>query len=544
MRSINGLIFFTLLSVVLFTVNIHAQNAEELYQKGVQLEEIKGELQKAIEVYSSIIKKFPANKETCAMAQLHIGLCYEKIGSDKLQEGIAAFKKVINLYPSQKEAVQVAKQKLAMDSDDSAIKEIKAAIMEWNKAYESKDVDKYCSIFSSDLVKYFGGIEKTKEFTVNRYFSKWKTISVESSIKSVDKTGYNYVVVEEVNITYTSWNNDKTTNGDTKRILTFTQDNGKWKLDAFQNQVIPAVYKKLNSNYKGRGIDGLGYVSHITQNFISVFNTKTDSLIGKINCGYGSGAVAFSSLSGNGYCANFNSNDVTVFNKKTNEIIATVPAGIQPLNIIVTPDGKNLLITHQSGDGLWVMSTKDNQIRHIYSDITGNPIVDVQNNKIYIAAIFTPYVHVLDADSLTVIKKIEVGGRPMEPAVTPDGKFIYLANYDLNEVIKIDTHTDSVVDRITAIGNGRGIAISPNGKYAYVTNVQSNTVTIIDLATDTVLKIISVGRMPTSVSVNSSNNRAYVSNQNDTSISVIDMDKNIVIKTINVADNPIRVQIF
>lgn len=88
-----------------------AQTAEELYQKGIQLEEVKGELEKAIEVFDRVVKEFPKERAVAAKAQLHIGLCYEKLG---IKEAEKAYQKVVENYPEQAEAVRVAKEKLEL----------------------------------------------------------------------------------------------------------------------------------------------------------------------------------------------------------------------------------------------------------------------------------------------------------------------------------------------------------------------------------------------------------------------------------------------
>jgi len=87
------------------------QSAEQLYQSGIYKEEVEGQLEKAIEIYQTIVKQFPGNREIAAKAQLHIGLCYEKLG---LKEAQNAFQKVVENYPDQAEAVKKAKEKLSI----------------------------------------------------------------------------------------------------------------------------------------------------------------------------------------------------------------------------------------------------------------------------------------------------------------------------------------------------------------------------------------------------------------------------------------------
>jgi len=95
----------------LFSSMIQQETAKELFERALYLEETKGDLEKAIGVYLRIVKEFPDERATAANAQLHIGLCYEKLG---LKEAVKAFQKVVENYPEQAEAVKAAKEKLSI----------------------------------------------------------------------------------------------------------------------------------------------------------------------------------------------------------------------------------------------------------------------------------------------------------------------------------------------------------------------------------------------------------------------------------------------
>ena len=106
-----AIVFVGLALVVAFVLaGAGQQSAEQLYKTGLYEEEVGGNLQKAIEIYQDILKRFPDNREIAAKAQLHIGLCYEKLG---LKEAERAFQKVIADYPERLEEVKTAKEKLS-----------------------------------------------------------------------------------------------------------------------------------------------------------------------------------------------------------------------------------------------------------------------------------------------------------------------------------------------------------------------------------------------------------------------------------------------
>ena len=87
------------------------QSAEQLYKSGLYEEEVGGDLQKAIGIYQDLLKRFPDNREVAAMAQLHVGLCHQKLGTKEAEK---AFQKVIDNYPEQSGAVREAKEKLSL----------------------------------------------------------------------------------------------------------------------------------------------------------------------------------------------------------------------------------------------------------------------------------------------------------------------------------------------------------------------------------------------------------------------------------------------
>src|SRR4030065_43449 len=87
------------------------QSAEQLYKSGLYEEEVGGDLQKAIGIYQDLLKRFPDSRGIAAKAQLHIGLCHEKLGAKEAEK---AFQKVIDNYPEQSEAVREARDKLSL----------------------------------------------------------------------------------------------------------------------------------------------------------------------------------------------------------------------------------------------------------------------------------------------------------------------------------------------------------------------------------------------------------------------------------------------
>jgi Tol biopolymer transport system component len=104
--------YLCILGFLFFCIGLSSQQtAAEQFEKALYVEEGQGNLQKAIGLYQDIVKRFPGEREVAAKAQLHIGLCYEKLGLGEAQK---AFQEVVENYPEQSEAVKVAREKLSV----------------------------------------------------------------------------------------------------------------------------------------------------------------------------------------------------------------------------------------------------------------------------------------------------------------------------------------------------------------------------------------------------------------------------------------------
>ena len=93
-----------------------------------------------------------------------------------------------------------------------------------------------------------------------------------------------------------------------------------------------------------------------------------------------------------------------------------------------------------------------------------------------------------------IIKTIEVGIQPSGLAITPDGKYAYVSNYNTlyasagfsdltpgtGTINIIDVTTETLIEPIITVGlSPSNIAISPDGIYSYISNFTSGIVTVI-----------------------------------------------------------------
>jgi len=103
--------FFLTIALVFLTCSVSAQEnrASVALTTAIYEEEVTGNLDKAIELYLDILKKYPDDRPVAAKTLYHLGLVNEKMGKQKASD---YFTRLIKTYPDQTEMVALAKERL------------------------------------------------------------------------------------------------------------------------------------------------------------------------------------------------------------------------------------------------------------------------------------------------------------------------------------------------------------------------------------------------------------------------------------------------
>ena len=226
-------------------------------------------------------------------------------------------------------------------------------------------------------------------------------------------------------------------------------------------------------------------------------------------------------------------------------VAATIPLDQSATFVAVSPDGKHAYVANADVQIVTVVDTADKHVIATIPIAAGPPqfLALAPDGRTLYVSIFNDQrtihsIDVLDTGSNSVVATIPQPARPYLPAVTPDGKRLYVPNHDVAQVSVIDTTTNAVTAQIAVAPNPHWVDFSPDGGRAYTANHESNLVSVIDTTTLRVLTTIPVGMSPHSVAVNPHRPLAANVNFDSTSVSVIDTITQKVVATIPVGKNP------
>ena len=112
---------------------------------------------------------------------------------------------------------------------------------------------------------------------------------------------------------------------------------------------------------------------------------------------------------------------------------------------------------------------------------------------------------------------------PIEMALSPDGRFLYVVCEGSDEVRVVDAKSGQLIGTVPVGRTPRGIALSRDGRQMFVTNAWQDTVSVIDTSSLKVVQTLPTGYEPTGVVVEHAGQTLYVANRLSGDISVIDL---------------------
>ncbi|MFQ5628667.1 MAG: beta-propeller fold lactonase family protein, partial [bacterium] len=229
------------------------------------------------------------------------------------------------------------------------------------------------------------------------------------------------------------------------------------------------------------------YTTLISTGELWKFDVATDSFQGKVNAGRSPANVVTSPDGQIVYVTNFdafNGNFVQVINTATMQKIEELQVGFAPHGINFSHDGQFIYITNYFSDSISIIRADNHEeVDRVLLAEGLNPIrstiyrplqvvLTPDDRFAYVSCFGAGQVRVLDTITRTVIAVVTVGEGPFLLEITPDGKFVYVANLLSHNVsvIRVEDNQVAVTIENESFANPHGVAFSKDGRFAYITN--------------------------------------------------------------------------
>ena len=225
---------------------------------------------------------------------------------------------------------------------------------------------------------------------------------------------------------------------------------------------------------------------------------------------------------------------VSLVNMTTHKEIGRVPALREPHHLMLTPDGKSLLIGDTAGNQMMFLDPATGEVQKRLPMSDPYQFAFSPNGRFFVVCgLARNQVDVYDARTFALLKRFPVSATPSHLAYSPDSKWVFvslqdsdkLASFDLetlterwtvpvgktpagvlwlnNEVLVADMGTDYVaridpatgreLGRVVTARGAHNLFLSPDRKTLWVNNREGGSTSAVDAAT---LKLVRTYKLP------------------------------------------------
>lgn len=284
----------------------------------------------------------------------------------------------------------------------------------------------------------------------------------------------------------------------------FGRDGGLTKVDLLQRRVEKRIMQAGNSiggaiSQDGRFVAAQNY----TPGGVKVFDAVTLQLVADIPASYANGqrskVVGLVDAPGNKFVFSlFDAGEIWVADLSAPNApkIEKFPAGKQPYDGLITPDGRYYIAGLFGEDGLALLDLwhPEQGTRRILGGYGRGeeklPVYKmphlrgwaVAGTRAYLPAIGRHELLVVDTQSWQEVNRISVAGQPVFAIARPDGRQVWVsfAFPDNGQVQVVDTETQQVAQTLQPGRAVLHLEFTPRGEAAWVSSRDDNRVTVYD----------------------------------------------------------------
>ncbi len=233
---------------------------------------------------------------------------------------------------------------------------------------------------------------------------------------------------------------------------------------------------------------------------------------------------------------------IGVIDLQQKKFLRKLPAGSDPEQFAVSPDGAKLYIANEDAGALTVLSVADGQLGPTLP-VAEEPegVAFTPNGKlVYVTCETHGEVLVLDPAQNKVVASLTVGGRPRSVAFLPDGTRAFVPSESTGIITLVDPAEPKILREIRLPQNSRPmcVAMAPGGKTLYVSTGWAGTVCELNTRTAQVTRAIKVGPRPWGLALSPDGRELYTANGPSNDISIADLAQGKEIARLPVGKSP------
>ncbi len=232
---------------------------------------------------------------------------------------------------------------------------------------------------------------------------------------------------------------------------------------------------------------------------------------------------------------------MSVVDRRTMTEIERIPVGREPHHLILTPDGKDLVVASTvTNELLFLDPVTARERKRVRNIVDPYQLGYSPDGKWFVTAAYRMnHVDIYEAKDLRLVKRLPLHSLPSHFTFSADSNFVFFTVQGSNQVAALDLAKQEIVWTVDVGEAPAGIHVFPDQKRLLVGLTGEDAAVVVDIATRGVSKRIVTGkgahnifRMP------ADDKRVLITNRVEGSMSIIDLEKLEVVDTIRVSGGP------
>ena len=193
--------------------------------------------------------------------------------------------------------------------------------------------------------------------------------------------------------------------------------------------------------------------------------------------------------------------EVAVVDAETFKVVGGIPAGEEPMRLVLQPDGRRLWVGDDARaigkGGVTVIDTESSRVVATIPTGAGHHEIALAGDRMaFVTNREAGTVTAIDARTLEKVKDIQTGPLPIAAAYSTLSRSVYVADGRSGVVVVIDPERLEVVARIETKPGLGPLRFTQDGRWGFVVNPAAKTVFVIDAAENRLLHSIPLDGQP------------------------------------------------
>jgi YVTN family beta-propeller protein len=257
-----------------------------------------------------------------------------------------------------------------------------------------------------------------------------------------------------------------------------------------------------------------GYVTDPDSNTITIFNKKTQWIVGAIATGRGPKGIVLDRRRKRAYVALSGSGTVEIVDIFANVVTGriTLSPGDEPGGLALTPDGRTLVSANYGSGTVSIIDTNSRIAigRVRVGEGPTDVAIDPQGSRAYVVNSLSETLSVIDLPRRRLQGSISVGPTPLQISFNRSGDRLYVTSRYSPDLFAVDTKTLSVTERIF-VGTGTvSVEVDRKTDLILVGNALTGEISILEPSSSTAVDSIAVGGTPSFMTIDNEERVLFV----------------------------------